>query len=110
MNYFKISLFSCNASYLIVGLFKIYEKIFSKNALENDILNLGYKISYEKLEEKIVNDLSSYFAENLSLLFKIIKSKNDLKIIGFNFDLPNILINNKNYLIPIFKFIINILL
>ena len=110
LNYFKISLFSCNASYLIVGLFKIYEKIFSKNPLEKYILNLGYKISYEKLEEKIVNDLSSYFAENLSLLFKIIKSKNDLKIIGFNFDLPNILINNKNYLIPIFKFIINILL
>ena len=110
LNSFKISLFSCKASYLIVGLFKIYEKIFTKKKLEEFILNFGNKISYEMIEDKMVNDLSSYFIENLGLLFKIIKSKNGLKEMGFNFDLPNILINNKNYSIPIFKFIINILL
>ena len=106
----KISFFSCNASYLILGLFKIYETIKSKEILEKYISNCGSKITYENIENKIINDLSYYFIENLGLLFQIIKNKNNLKILGFNFDLPKILINNKSYLMPIYKFIINILL
>ena len=106
----KISLFSCNSSYLILSLFKIYEKIKSKKIIEDYISEKGINITYENIENKIVNDLSSYFIENLGLLFKIIKNKVDLKELGFDFDMPNILINNNNYIIPIYKFIINILL
>jgi len=106
----KISLFSSNASYLILGLFKIYEATKSKEILEEYISNRGNKITYENIEEKIVNDLSVYFSENLGLLFQIIKNKINFEVLGFNFDLPKILINNGNYLTPIYKFIINILL
>ena len=106
----KISLFSSNASYLILGLFKIYEATKSKEILEEYISNRGNKITYENIEEKIVSDLSVYFSENLGLLFQIIKNKINFEVLGFNFDLPKILINNGNYLTPIYKFIINILL
>ena len=106
----KISLFSSNASYLILGLFKIYEATKSKEILEEYISNRGNKITFENIEEKIVNDLSVYFSENLGLLFQIIKNKINFEVLGFNFDLPKILINNGNYLTPIYKFIINILL
>ena len=66
-------------------------------------------MNYEKLENKILNDLSCYFIENLFLLFKIIEHKNNLEVLGFDFDFPHILINNMNYIMPIYKFIINIL-
>ena len=56
-----------------------------------------------------MDDLSSYFIENLFLLFKIIENKSNLEILGFDFDMPNILINKMNYIIPIYKFILNIL-
>ena len=105
----KISLFSYNSSYLILSLFKIYEKIQSKKILEDYVSELGINITYEKIENKILSDLSIYFIDNLGLLFKIIKNKVDLEVLGFDFDMPNILINNKNYIIPIYKFIINIL-
>lgn len=106
----KLSFFSSNVSYLILGLIKIYEKNKSLEELENYALNERYSITYEKFENKMVNDLSINFIENLDLLFQIIKNKNDIEVLGFNFDIPNILINNKNYIMPIYKFIINILL
>ena len=56
-----------------------------------------------------MNDLSCYFIENLFLLFKIIEHKNNLEVLGFYFDFPHILINNMNYIMSIYKFIINIL-
>ena len=107
---FKISFFSSNASYLISGLFKIYEALKSKEKLEQYISNSGNKITYENIENKIVNDLSIYFIENLGLLFQIIKNKINFEVLGINFDIPQLLINNNNYIVPIYKFIINILL
>ena len=106
----KISFFSCDVSYLILGLFKTYESIKKKEIFENYVVNVRNNITYEKIENKIINDLSNDFIENLAILFNIIKNKDNLEILGFNFDLPKILINNKNYINPIYKFIINILL
>ena len=106
---FKISLFSSNISYLILSLIKIYERIKSEKILEEYAENEGNNLNYEKLENKILNDLSCYFIENLFLLFKIIEHKNNLEVLGFDFDFPHILINNMNYIMPIYKFIINIL-
>ena len=106
---FKISFFSSNISYLLLSLIKIYEKIKSKQILEEYAKCEGSQNSYDKIENKILDDLSSYFIENLFLLFKIIENKSNLEILGFDFDMPNILINKMNYIIPIYKFILNIL-
>ena len=105
----KISFFSCKVSYLIFSLLKIYEREKSYEILEEYVSNRRNNITYEKIESKIVNDLSIYFIKNLNLLFQIIKNKINLEVLGFNFDIPSILINNKNYIVPIYKFIINIL-
>ena len=109
LKYFKISFFSSNISYLLLSLIKIYEKIKSKKKLEEYAECEGSHNSYDKIENKILDDLSSYFIENLFLLFKIIENKNNFEILGFNFDIPDILINKMNYIIPIYKFILNIL-
>ena len=109
LKYFKISFFSSNISYLLLSLIKIYEKIESKKKLEEYAECEGSQNSYDKIENKILDDLSSYFIENLFLLFKIIENKSNLEILGFDFDMPNILINKMNYIIPIYKFILNIL-
>ena len=105
----KISFFSYKVSYLIFSLLKIYEREKSYEILEEYVSNRRNNITYEKIESKIVNDLSVYFIKNLNMLFKIIKNKINLEVLGFNFDIPSILINNKNYIVPIYKFIINIL-
>ena len=105
----KISFFSYKVSYLIFSLLKIYEREKSYEILEEYVSNRRNNITYEKIESKIVNDLSIYFIKNLNLLFQIIKNKINLEVLGFNFDIPSILINNKNYIVPIYKFIINIL-
>ena len=109
LKHFKISLFSCNISYLILSLIKIYEKIKSKKILEEYVEIEGNSNSYEKIENKILDDLSRYFIENLFLLFKIIENKTNLENLGFDFDMPHILINKMNYIMPIYKFILNIL-
>jgi hypothetical protein len=104
-----ISFFSFKVSYLIFSLLKIYEREKSYEILEEYVSNRRNNITYEKIESKIVNDLSIYFIKNLNLLFQIIKNKINLEVLGFNFDIPSILTNNKNYIVPIYKFIINIL-
>jgi hypothetical protein len=73
-------------------------------------MNEGKNFTIDGFENKIVNDISVFFIDNLFLLFEIIKNKNNLEVLGLNFDLPNILINNMNYRIPIFKLILNIII
>ena len=105
----KLSLFSSDVSYLIITLYKAYEEIKSNEEIINYISNEGKNCTFENLEEKIINDISLCFIENINLLFEIIKEKNNLEVLGFNFDLPDILINNMNYKLPIIKFILNII-
>ena len=105
----KLSLFSSDVSYLIITLYKAYEEIKTNEEIINYVINEGKNCTFENLEEKIINDISFYFIENINLLFEIIKEKNNLEVLGFNFDLPDILINNMNFKLPIIKFILNII-
>ena len=93
----------------MITLFKAYEEIKTYEEIRNYAINKGKNLTFEMLEEKIVNDISLYFIENINLLFKIIKDKDNLEVLGFNFDLPEVLINNMNYKLPIMKFILNII-
>ena len=102
LNSFQISLFSSDAIYFRMSLLKLYNQIID-NA-ENLI-----KIINSDIESKILNDLLPFFVQNLSVLFELLKKYKDIEILGFNFDLPSILINKNNYIKPILKFIINIL-
>ena len=105
----KLSLFSSDVSYFITTLLKTYEEFTSSDEIYELQQNKGRYITLEILEEKIINDISVYFIENLNILFEIIKKKNNLEALGLNFDVPKILINNMNYKLPIMKFILNIL-
>ena len=105
----KLSLFSSDVSYFITTLLKTYEEFTSSDEINELQQNKGKYITLEILEEKIINDISVYFIENLNILFEIIKKKNNLESLGLNFDVPKILINNMNYKLPIMKFILNIL-
>ena len=105
----KLSLFSSDVSYLIITLFKAYEELKSYEEIKQYVLNEGNKFTEEKFEKKIIDDIALCFIENINLLFEIIKTKKNLEILGLNFDIPYILINNMKYKLPIIKFILNIL-
>ena len=109
LNTLKLSFFSSDVSYFIITLFKAYEEIRTNDEIKEYVVNEGNNFTVEKLEEKIINDISQLFVDNLYLLFEIIKNKNNLEVLGLNFDLPNILINKAYYKIPILKLILNII-
>jgi hypothetical protein len=109
LNTLKLSFFSSDVSYFIITLLKVYEEIKSNEQISQYVINQGTNFTLEKFEEKIVDDISQLFIDDLYLLFEIIKNKNNLEVLGLNFDLPTILINNENYKRPIFKLILNIL-
>ena len=104
LNSLQMSLFSSDVCYLRMSLLKLYNQILgeSKNLIKNK-KNLD-------IESKILDDLLPFFIENLSVLFEILKKKNNIEILGFNFDIPPIIKNKQSYVISILKFIINILL
>ena len=98
----NLSAFSSDVTYFRRALMKVYNQTFGKVEkliIQND----------NKIEEKISNSLSIFFIENLSVLFSILIKMPRLENLGLNFDLPLILINNQKYIIPIIKFILNIL-
>ena len=105
----KLSLFSSDVSYLIITLFKAYEELKSYHEIKKYVVNEGNRFTEEKFEKKIINDIALCFIENMSLLFEIIKTKKNLEVLGLNFDMPYILINNMKYKLPIIKIILNIL-
>ena len=105
----KISFFSSDISYFIITIFKVYEQIKKNEDIKKYALEEKSNLTIESFEEKMLDDLSIYFINDLFLLFEIIKSKHNLEELGLNFDIPNILLNNKNYKIPIFKFLLNII-
>ena len=99
----NFSFFSSDIAYFRRTLLKLYNQTFGQS--ENLIIN-----DSNKIEEKIINFLSPFFIENLSVLFSILISMHKLENLGLNFDFPIILINQQKYIIPIIKFILNILL
>ena len=107
----NLSFFSAEASSSIISLFKIYsEQIKYPKDIKDYIIMKGKYFNIGDFERKILDDISKYFFDYLEMLFRIIKNKKDLKELGLNFDLPTILINNNNYKISIFKFILNIIM
>ena len=110
LNSLKLSFFSADVSYFTITLLKVYEEIKKYEEIVRYVIKEGKNFTIDNFENKIVNDISAFFIDNLSLLFEIIKNKNNLEVLGLNFDFPNILINNMNYRIPIFKLILNIII
>ena len=107
----NISFFSSDISYLTSSLFEIYlEQMKTLNDINDYITKKGKYFNIEDFEQTIIDTISTYFYDNLAMLFEVIKNKKDLKDLGLNFDLPTILINNNNYKISIFKFILNIIM
>ena len=98
----NISFFSSDITYFRRALLKLYNQ--TVGGLEKII-----KYNDEKLEEIILVSLLPFFTENLSVLFSILKKLESIENLGFNFDLPLVLLNQQNYKIPIIKFILNIL-
>ena len=98
----QLSFFSSDIIYYRISLIKLYNQITgnAEKLIKSKNINI---------ERKILNDLLPFFIENLSVLFELLKKNKNMEILGFNFDLPNIIINEQNYILPILKFIINIL-
>ena len=97
----QISFFPSLIIYSTQYIYKVYQQNANKQIDALDIYDLD---SY------LLHELLSYFIENLEVLFELIKLKRDkLENLNFNFDIPDILLNNKRYLNGILKFILNIL-
>ena len=104
----NLSLFSADIIYQPEFLYKIYEPL--KKNIKMSLDESTYLFNdYKDAEEKILSFLSKNFIFYLSVLFEIIKKKKLLDELGFNFDIPSNIVNKKNYMIAIFKFILNIL-
>ena len=98
----NISFFSSDATYFLRPLLKLCNQTVG---------DVEYLIKYNdiKIEETILNLLLPFFIENLSILFTLLKKSQTIQILGLNFDLPIILLNQQNYIISIIKFILNII-
>ena len=97
----SISFFSSDVTYLQQSLYKLYnpkhESIFKE------------EIWAEDAEIKILDKLFDNFCINLQILYYLIKFKG-IQMMGFNFDIPDIIENRNRYMIVISKFIVNLLL
>ena len=98
----NISFFSSDITYFLRPLLKIYNQIIgdAENLIKYDNINI---------EETILNSILPFFLDNLSVLFVIIKNLKKIENLGLNFDLPIVIANNQGYIIPIIKFILNII-
>jgi hypothetical protein len=98
----NVSFFSSDITYFLRPLLKIYNQIIgdAENLIKYDNINI---------EETILNSILPFFLDNLSVLFVIIKNLKKIENLGLNFDLPIIIANNQGYIIPIIKFILNII-
>ena len=99
LNCLQISFFSSLISYSPQYIYKLYQQNKDKNEIENEIFSPDYYL---------LNELLSYFIENLDVLFALIKKKN-LEILSLIFDIPEIILEKKRYMTTILKFILNIL-
>ena len=83
----KLSFFSADVSYFIMTLLKAYEEIKKNEEIAEYVIKEGKSFNIDNFEKKIVDDICTFFIDNLNLLFEIIKKKHNLEVIGFNFDL-----------------------
>jgi hypothetical protein len=97
----NISFFSSDITYFLRPMLKIYNQI-------GDAENL-IKYNNINIEETILNSILPFFLDNLSTLFVIIKKLKKIENLGLNFDLPIIVSNQQSFIIPLIKFILNII-
>lgn len=98
-----ISFFSSDVTYLQQNIYRL----FISNPSHDDILK---KQKWrEDSELKILDKFLDDFCINLQILFDLIRMK-DFQILGFNFDIPDIIMTKQKYLFVIIKFILNVLL
>ena len=107
----KMSFFSSDITYYPQVLYKI----FGEQHEDENLLKYNYEQStylfgeITTTDEKILNKLSSYFNYNLYLLFVLILNLPNLIELYLNFEIPDNIVNNTNYMNSILKFILNIL-
>ena len=100
LNTLQISFFTSDITYFQSIIYKMFLQIKGEIEIKvNDI---------KDCEKFILNELLSYFTENLEVFFELIKDKN-LEVLGLNFDIPEIVEQDNRYLTVILKFILNIL-
>jgi hypothetical protein len=98
-----ISFFSSDVTYLQQNIYRL----FTSNPSHDDILK---KQKWrEDSELKILDKFLDNFCINLQILFNLIRIK-DLQFLGFNFNIPDIIMTKPKYLLTIIKFILNLLL
>ena len=98
-----ISFFSSNITYSPQSLYRLY------SSLKDNSLNI--KKFRGDLESRILDKLLEDFSTNMNILFNLIKYKSTkMQILGFNFDVPDIVENKQKYSMVIMKFILSILL
>ena len=95
----NISFFTSDITYFPQSLYKLCN---SQNSLK--FIN-----SRDNIELKMLDYLLEKLIINLKILFNLIRHKR-IQILGFNFDIPDIIENNQKYNIVFIKFILNILL
>ena len=100
LNSIYLSFFSSDVSYFRRPLLKLYNQLIG---------NAEKIIQYKNIENKILDDFLPYFIQNLSVLFEILKKNKNIQNLGLNFDLPSIISIKQSYVMPILKFILNIL-
>ena len=106
----NISLFSSDVTYTPHFLCKIF-KLESLDDISTKFEELlGESDSnIMDIEDKILNKLSTYFTNNLSVFFDIIKNLNNLTELCLNIEIPYNIMNKSYYINPLLKFILNIL-
>ena len=94
----NISFFCCPITFSKELLFRLYLQ-----------LNEEKKIGMGSFERNFMNEMIVYLAENLEVLFQILKDKKKTLVdLGFGFEPPDIIGSNKKYFILIMKFLLNI--
>ena len=106
-----ISFFTSDITYSSQVLYKIFEEQHEdENLLKSNYEQSTYLFGdIINTDEKILNKLSSYFNYNLYLFFLLIINLPNLIELYLNFEIPDNIVNNTNYMNPILKFILNIL-
>ena len=106
----NLSFFSSNITYYTQSLYKLFKEHNDENILKSNYKNNYLYDANYNIDETILNKFSSNYTYNLKVLFDIIKNMANLDELGLNFDIPDNILNNQNYMNPILKFIINILI
>ena len=111
----NISFFSTDIAYMSESLLMLYFGLFSnieefRNELNRDYDRDTYLFcEVKEIDDKIIDNLFLKFADSLAIFFECIKTKKNLKELGFNFEVPFNIRKKTKYMNTIFKFILNVL-